>query len=183
MPISRTGTCSKDKVSSSKFKVQNYPPNPPLSKLVQRGGENGFTLFELIVVIFILSIVVGLVMPSFYGLVEGGLKSDAGKMASILRRLNDDAVARKETIPLKINLDSRTLMWTASEGERKERLESLFSVNTTSTGNVTEGEVTLFFGPLGLQDSTVVTLKKNNEEMFVSFNPLSGRVKVIQNSK
>jgi len=145
--------------------------------------RTGFTLLELVLVVFILSLIIGLVMPSFYGFGEGRLKSEAGKMASILRYLNDSAIARKETFPLRFNLDNRTLKWDTPEGEKTERLDSLYNLSTTSTGSLSNGEVTLFFGPLGLQESLMITLRDSDKEMSVSFNPLSGRVKIIQKSK
>ncbi len=145
--------------------------------------RSGFTLLELIVVIFILSVFMGLVMPVFYGVGEGRLNSEAGKMISILRYLNDSAVSRKETFPLTISLDTGTVRWKTHEGEKSEKLAGLFSVSTTSTGNVSKGEVTLFFGPLGLQENLLITLKDRDKEMLVSFNSLSGRAKVIQDSK
>ncbi|MBI4688654.1 MAG: hypothetical protein HY754_00040, partial [Nitrospirae bacterium] len=49
--------------------------------------------------------------------------------------------------------------------------------------SLSTGEVTLFFSPLGLQESLSITLKDSDKELAVIFNPLSGRVKVIQNEK
>jgi len=166
MPISITGRCNKR--------------SSPLILNFRRGG---FTLIELIVVIFILLLFVGLIMPSFYGVSEGRLKSDAGKIASILRYLNDASISRKETFPLKIDIDLKTFRWNTPEGEKNERFGSLFDVSTTATGNISSGEATLFFSPLGLQENLVITLKENEKEMAVTFNPMSGRVKVIKNSK
>lgn len=145
--------------------------------------KSGFTLLELIVVIFILSLFMGLVMPSFYGISEGKIKSEAAKLASLLRYLNDSAISRKETFVLSLNLDTKAVNWSTPEGRRIKRFDSLFNLSATSTGTVLKGEVILFFGPLGLQDNLIITLKDANKEMSVLFNPLSGRVKVIQNSK
>ncbi|MBI4688668.1 MAG: prepilin-type N-terminal cleavage/methylation domain-containing protein [Nitrospirae bacterium] len=194
MRILKTGTSSKE---ISKFK-NNTPLYPPLMRGELKGGA-GFTLIELIVVVFILSLVIGIVAPSFYDLGIGRLKSDAGKIASILRYLNDSAIARKETLPLTFDLDDKTLKWNTSEGDRMEKFDDLYSLSATSTGSLSTGEVTLFFSPLGLQESLSITLKDSDKELAVislsitlkdsdkelavMFNPLSGRVKVIQNEK
>ena len=142
--------------------------------------SSGFTLLELLVVIFILSLIIALVMPSFYGIGEGKLKLEAGKIASLLRYLNDTAISRKETFFLTLNLDTKTAKWEIPEGKYTEKFESLLSLSTTSSKNVSNGEITLFFSPLGLQENLIVTLKDKEQEMSVSFNPLSGRAKITQ---
>ncbi|MDH5202825.1 MAG: prepilin-type N-terminal cleavage/methylation domain-containing protein [Nitrospirota bacterium] len=142
----------------------------------------GFTLLELLVVIFILSLITALVIPSFYGIGEGKLKSEAGKIASLLRYLNDTAISRKETFFLTLNLDTKIAKWETPEGKYSEKFESLLTISTTATKNISRGEITLFFNPLGLQESLIVTLKDKEQEMYVSFNPLSGRAKIISGS-
>ena len=143
----------------------------------------GFTLLELLVIIFILSLFTALVIPSFYGIGEGKLKSEAGKIASLLRYLNDTAISRKETYFLKLNLDTKNAIWSTPEGERSEKFESLLNISTTATKNISRGEITLFFNPLGLQENLIVTLKDKEQEMSVSFNPLSGRAKIVTSNE
>ncbi len=157
MQISKTGICNKK--------------------------ATGFTLLELLVVIFILSVITALVIPSFYGSGEGRLKSEAGKIASLLRYLNDTAISRKETYFLTLNLDTKIAKWETPEGKYSEKFESLITLSTTSSKNVSKGEITLFFNPLGLQENLIVTLKDKEQEMSVSFNPLSGRTKIISGSE
>ncbi|MBI4685020.1 MAG: prepilin-type N-terminal cleavage/methylation domain-containing protein [Nitrospirae bacterium] len=186
MLISRAGTCSRNKVRSQ-YPSATRPHSGLLgdSPEASRGEKsevrsvyNGFTLIELIAVIFILSVLAGLVMPSFYELSEGSLKAETGKVASLLRYMNDSAISRKETLPLRINLDSKIICWKTPDGEKTENFKSLFEVSAASTGNVSQGEITLFFGPLGLQENLVIRMKKDEKGMLVSFNPLSGRVKI-----
>lgn len=157
MQISKTGICNKK--------------------------AKGFTLLELLVVIFILSVITALVMPSFYGIGEGKLKSETGRIASLLRYLNDTAISRKETYFLKLNLDTKTVMWSTPEGERSEKFDSLLNISTTSTQNVSTGEIILFFSPLGLQENLIITLKDSKREMSISFNPLSGRAKIVTSNQ
>jgi prepilin-type N-terminal cleavage/methylation domain-containing protein len=181
MRILRTGKCNKE---NSKFKIQNSKlRNFNIGNLqfaIWNSGKAGFTLLELIVVIFILSLFVGLIVPSFYGISEGRLKSDAGKIASTLRYLNDTSISRKETVSLKIDIDRKILRWNIPEGEKEERFGSLYEISTSSTGDISRGEATLFFGPLGLKENLTVKLREDDKEIVVSFNPMSGRVKVIE---
>lgn len=146
-------------------------------------SKAGFTLLELIIVIFILSLVMAVVFPSFYGIVDGRLKSESGKIASLLRYLNDSAISRKETFILKINLDSNTFLWEGPDGKRSESFNGLLDIFTTSTGSVSRGEVILSFGPLGIQENLRIHLRDKDKEMAVTLNPMSGRVKIIQSSK
>lgn len=180
MPISRAGRCSKKAVSLLRRLAEASFQLSAVRKVL---SHNAFTLLELIVVIFVLSLLVGLVIPAFYGTGSGGLRSDAGRMASLLRYLNDSAISRKETIPLKISLDNSVFTWKGSEGEKSEKFNALSVISTTSTGKVSKGEVTVFFGPAGLQENIDVTIRDGKQEMHVLFNPLSGRVKIIQNLK
>ena len=153
MQISRTGICNKKSA--------------------------GFTLLELLVVIFILSLITAFVMPSFYGIGEGKLRSEAGKIASLLRYLHDTAISRKETFFLTLNLDTKTAKWETPDGKYSEKFGSLLNISTTSSKNISNGEITLFFSPLGLQENLIVTLKEKEQEMSVTFNPLSGRTKIV----
>lgn len=139
---------------------------------------NGFTLLELIIVIFILSLIIAVVFPSFYGIGDGRLKSEAGKIASLLRYLNESAISRKETFMLKINLDNDTFFWEGPDGKRSERFDSLLDIFTTSTGSVSRGEVILSFSPLGIQENLRIHLGDKDKEMTVTLNPMSGRVKI-----
>jgi len=83
MPISRTGISSK----------------------------RGFTLLEIVVVLFIVSLVMAIVLPSFAGFGESKLKSESKEIASILRYMNDSAVSRKETFLIRFDLDKNMVTW------------------------------------------------------------------------
>ena len=150
MRISRTGTCSA-----------------------------GFTLLELVVVVFILSLFAALVLPSFYGFGKTGIRSDARKVASLLRFLNDSAIYSKKVFPLQFRLAEKELSWKGPDGEKSEKIGSLVSVTLQSKGQIKEGEITVFFGPMGLQENLDVHLSDGDKEETVSFNSISGRAKVL----
>ena len=143
--------------------------------------DRGFTLLELIVVIFIISLMTAFVLPSFYSMGEGALKSDARKTASLLRYLNDSSIYTKSTFSLKFDLHDGTLSWNGPDGEKTERIKSVAGVKLPSQGEIREGEVTVFFGPLGAQEAVEVELRDQGKGMNVTLNPLSGRVKIDDN--
>jgi len=143
-------------------------------------SRHGFTLLELIVVLFIISLLAALAIPSFWGITEKEVKSDARKTASLLRYLNDSAIVSKKNYSLTCDLQKHSLSWEGPEGEKSEELKSLKSITLQSKGEIQEGQVTVSFGPLGLQENIEIRLSDSNEEMTVAFNAVSGRAKVIE---
>ena len=139
----------------------------------------GFTLLELAVVVFIISLMASLIFPAFYG-ADSKIRSDARKTASLLRYLNDNAISAKETYPLKFDLGEGELSWKGPDGEKSEKLRSLAGVYLQSKGELKKGEVTVFFGPLGIREYMALHLLEDAKEMTVSINPVSGRVKVAE---
>jgi general secretion pathway protein H len=145
--------------------------------------RHGFTLLELIVVVFIISLFAALVFPSFSDLTERAVKSDARKMASLLRYLNDSSIYTKKTYSLKFDLPGGSLSWEGPDGTKTDKIKNLKSVTLQSKGEVREGEVTVFFGPLGLQENVEVHIADESGSMTVAFNAVSGRTKIIEDKK
>jgi type II secretion system protein H len=141
--------------------------------------QQGFTLLELIVVIFIISLLAGVVFPSFRGLSGRQLNSDARRIASLLQYLNDSAMASKETFSLDFALQKGSISWKGPEGEKTESLKTLVGVDLQSKGMTREGLVTVFFSPLGIQEYMEILLKDDEKGMKVTFNPVSGRAKIL----
>jgi general secretion pathway protein H len=123
-------------------------------------GSAGFTLIELIVV--------------------RKAASDARKIASLLRYLNDTATYTKETYSLKFDLRDAALSWEGPDGGKHENIGSLSSVYLPSKGEINEGEVTILFGPLGAEENIEVHLRDKGKGMTVTFSPISGRAKISE---
>ncbi|MDA8433529.1 MAG: prepilin-type N-terminal cleavage/methylation domain-containing protein [Nitrospiraceae bacterium] len=141
--------------------------------------RSGFTLMELAVVVFIISLMAALVFPAFYGS-DNRLKSDARRLASLLRYLNDNSIAAKGIYPLTMDLDQEELSWKGPDGEETEKVKSLAGVYLQSKGELKKGEVTISFTPLGIPEYMALHLREDDKEMAVSINPLSGRVKIAE---
>lgn len=140
----------------------------------------GFTLLELVFVIFILSVTAAIVFPSFTPFEMAKIKSDAKKIASILRYLNESAITTKEITSLKIDFKKKSLQYIAQDGEKKELFETIKSADLQSRGMLSDGEVTLFFYPQGAAENINIHLSDNKSSLIVAFNHLSGRVKIIE---
>ena len=145
--------------------------------------SKGFTLLELILVIFILSLVLALSFPTFTLEKDGKLKSEAGRIASILRYLNDSAISTKELHTMKVNFKEKVMRYKGPEGEKTEKIDNLSRITLQSRGDVSDGELTVFFGPTGAGENFSIHLTGVESSMAVVFNALSGRVKVIAQEK
>ncbi len=122
-------------------------------------------------------------LPSFAGFGENKLKSEAREMASILRYMNDSAITRKETYSLKFDLDKNIVSWKGPDGEKAKEFDDMTGVTSESKGMVSKGELIFFFDPLGVRENLDVHLSRDNKNMVVSINHLSGRVKIEDESE
>jgi len=147
--------------------------NPVLSEL-----QRGFTLLELLVVLFLASLLMAIVFPSLYGTEGMRLKSESKRIASVLRYLNDSSIATKDPYSLTFDFGENTISWNGPDVDKTEQFKSLSSVELPSKGNVREGQVIVPFGPLGIQESLVVHLRQPGEAMTIALNQLSGRVAI-----
>lgn len=141
-------------------------------------NKSGFTFLELLVGLFILSLVMAIVMPSFSGFGENKLKSEAREIASILRYVSDSAASRKETFSMKFDLDRDVISWRGQEGEKARTFNNMTGVTTQSLGRVSKGEVLFLFEPLGVRENLSVHIGKGDKNMTITLNHLSGRVKI-----
>ena len=142
------------------------------------GERGGFTLLELLVVIFIISVVLALALPTFTGMGGNKTVSDAKRVASILRYLNDSALSTKESLTLKVDFREKVIGYNGPEGEKSERFDSLSGVELQSRGMVTEGELFVFFSPLGAQEDITMHLGDEGSAVAVTLHSLNGRVKI-----
>ena len=145
--------------------------------------HRGFTLLELIIAIFIISLVLALSLPSFTGIGESRIKSDAKRLGSIVRYLNDSAISTKDNLQLKIDFGDKLVNYDGPEGEKSEKFDSISSIELQSRGVISEGEVIIFFGPLGALESFKIYLKDGNSGMEISLNSVSGKVKIVTSNE
>lgn len=141
----------------------------------------GFTLLELVVVLFIISIFFTLAVPVMR---RNSAHPDAMKMASLLRELNDSSIAMKKNFDIIFDLDNGAVSWTGPEGKRSASFKGLKEVDTPSRGAVKEGTLKVFFDAGGAPEDINVYMEGNAGKNIyeVSLNELSGRVMVKEKS-
>lgn len=140
----------------------------------------GFTYMELLVVVFIISLLTAIVFPSLYSTGARKALTDARRTASIIAFLNDSAVSTKETHYLKFDLRDNTISWKGPDFEKSERFKNLLGVKLQSRGEVRSGEVTVLFGPLGARENITVYFRADGNQAAVEFNSISGRTKIAR---
>lgn len=163
--------------------LRDFSLSSPERLRVHYCRRDGFTLLELMLVIFIVSVVLALSLPTFTGMGENKIVSDAKRIASILRYLNDSALSTKESLTLRVGFKNKVIGYNGPEGEKSERFDSLSGVELQSRGNVTEGELLVFFSPLGAQENITMHLGDEGSAVAVMLNSMNGRVKIIQSAK
>jgi len=149
---------------------------------ISRAGKcsKAFTLVELIITLFVISLILSLSLPTLTGIGENRMASDAKRIASILRYLSDSGISTKENLPLNVNFGEKILRYSGPDGDKSERFDSLAGIELQSKGMVTRGEVTVVFGPSGASESFQVHLHNDKQDISVVLNALSGRVKIVQ---
>lgn len=178
----RTGTYNRLKAKGLRLKATLF--SLPPSAL---GLKKGFTLIELIVVIFIVSLFLAISVPSFTGIESNEIRAEAKMIASILRYLNDSSTNKKEELYLTVNFNDRTITYSAEEGDKKETVKYLRSLFLESKGDINIGEVKVIFTPFGAREFMRFNLRAGQEagsrSFTVELNPLSGRVKIGEGVK
>ena len=97
----------------------------------------------------------------------------------MLQYLSDSAMASKETYSVDFDLQKSSISWKGPEGYKTESLKTLAGVDLQSKGMTREGLVTVFFGPTGILEYIEVLLKDDEKGMKVTFNPISGRARIL----
>ncbi len=157
-------------------------------------NRKGFTLIELIVVLVLLSIAAALVVPRLPATENMALKSSARAAASLLRYLGERSIGSKNSYRLHVNISENSLKVTRrlASGDEIPPEDPLLSRNTLAAGivitgiqsprlgKVTEGEVLIDFGAVGLSEFLTLHLSTAKGESFtVAAYPRGGKVKIL----
>ncbi len=160
----------------------------------------GFTLIELMVVLFIIMVVLGLMMPSLMDLTGVELKTSAQRLSSTIRYVYSKAVFSKAAyyrikFDLKKNeywveacvpsLESNTCEWRYDKDVlgKPERLPHGVKFEDIVIGTRTIGksatDVAIRFYPQGYMPYTLIHLVDNKNDVYtLVVNPFTGQVAI-----
>lgn len=151
-----------------------------------RGKNSAFTLIELVIVIFIISLTTALIVPNLWDNGKTSLRSEAKRIAITLRYIYDEAVGKKLTYTLRININESSWGFESDKESRMFKMKDdivFRDIMIPSLGRITIGEAILPFGPLGPEEPVILHLLKNDLEYTIIFNHLNGRAKVYEGYK
>jgi len=145
--------------------------------------QTAFTLIELVIVIFIISLTTALIMPNLWDTGERAVKSEAKRVANTIRYIYDEAAGKKKDYLIRVNLDDGSWGYDSETESRVFNMKDdvMFKdIVVPSLGEVSLGEIELKFGPTGPEEPVILHLMKDEFEYTVMFNHMNGRAKVYE---
>lgn len=164
-------------------------------------SNRGFTLFEIVVVLFIVSLISLVVFPKLQGFLAPDLPGTARHLIATIQHLRDEAEATKQIYRLNYDLNTGEY-WTSlvsetsspiggSGGGSQEVNTALIKqvalpdrirfkdITTLHQGKVSEGQAFTQFYPSGRVEKTLIHLTLDKDQVLaLIINPLTGAVKV-----
>ena len=136
---------------------------------------------EIIVVMFVISVVMMAAMPNFLALSDEPLKREAMRLASLIRYENDQAVTRKEIHQIRFYLDrdSWTVIVLDGKPDRSGHLDHnvrFMDIVTPSRGKIDRGTETVIFTPEGLTDPAVIHVEREDQQFSIIIHPYAANV-------
>lgn len=169
-----------------------------MTTALRRGARTGmrsqsaFTLIEIAIVVFILSLVALLTFPRLHHWTGGDARSAARELAGLVDALVQESVASHTMFRLHYDLGAHTF-WVTSltqtggvleEGAPRGAVRRLPAdvrfrdVATPHQGLMTEGDAFTQFFPSGRVTRTTIHLTEGDHVSTLIINPISGRVSV-----
>ena len=148
-------------------------PTPPL----QTDGiyrESGFTLLELIIVLFLITVMLGLTGVFFANTLPSGRFNAATRdMVSTIRQASHLARINGEQQVLTIDMDSRRY---AIKGRSEKQLPAEIGISVISpfSGEIFTGRYEMTFYAAGGSETGTVVLRSINKRTLISIDPVAG---------
>lgn len=147
----------------------------------------GFTLLELLVVLFIVTTVAFIVFPNLWSEIA---KDDKVTVASTLRNLREEAIATKKEILFTVDFRERQFRIKGAKGipEDKSRIidmndDETWEIFIPSRGTIKEGQVIVAFSPSVQEELIALYLTKNGKDTTIILNNLSGEVEIEEGKR
>jgi Tfp pilus assembly protein FimT len=152
----------------------------------------GFTLFELVVVLCLLSFMLLLTFPNFRGVLEPrDMKRAVLGFVGALRYAQSQAAMTKQTHRLMIAVKENAYWITVDQGKgeylrddsswgSRQTLPAgiqFLDVTNPEQGSIREGTAHVEFSPTGWAEECMIHLKRTDQEIFtIAIHPLGGKI-------
>lgn len=160
-------------------------PQPPLY-------PKGLTLLELMVVIVILSSALLIIFPNISILEDFKFKSEVRRIAGLFRYLNESAFSNKiyyrvwfypekESFEIESSADGFEFIKEKDKlaGYTLNQGTDMQDIIVQGLGKINHGDVAVIFNPGIGAEAFSLHLEKNGRIFSISYNPYSGRVKIM----
>ncbi len=155
----------------------------------------GFTLVELMVVLFFLGFILLLTFPKFRDLLApGDMKRATLGLVGTLRYAQSQAATTKNFCRLNVDVTEKSF-WVTVAGEKGQFSREpssqgqaaflppgviFLDVDHPERGKVREGTAFVEFSPTGWAEECTIHLQKGEEEVFTIFvHPLGGKIEAV----
>ena len=162
----------------------------------RRGGERGFTLIELSIVVLIIAIVARIAMPRIRDVTAAELSAATRRLSATTRYVYEESALRGAPLVLFFDLDHQeywvarleegggTLLEDSDLLARRVRLPPdvrVADIFVPGTGTLSQGVVPTRFYPEGYADPAVIHLVDEGGHAYtVEIDPVRGRGKVFE---
>lgn len=140
------------------------------------GGGDGFTLLELIIVLFLIVLILGLSTIFFANtLPSSRLTATAREMSATIRHAKHLALINGEKQTITINLDSR---YYGIEGIAHKNIPTGISIKVIDPllGEIHKGEYPFVFSATGGMEGGTIVLSTKKKTMSIELDPVVGSV-------
>lgn len=159
------------------------------------GGNAGFTLLEISLVLLIMAVVLMLALPRLRDPGRAELMGQSKRLVNIFRLLRSEAVLNGYAYRLNYDLNAQRYWVTADASadlgdfvrelgqlargtQLKDPVSIVDVVLPTLAGKINQGQVYTVFYPDGSVDPTVIHLTTPKEAYTLWLNPMNGRLNV-----
>ncbi|MBI5417554.1 type II secretion system protein [Candidatus Poribacteria bacterium] len=161
--------------------------------LIMKSKENGLTLIELLMTIFIVAMLSAIVLPRTTILTSANLRSFSRKFSGEIKYYFNQSILRKVYYKIEIDFTERNSysVYSYKEGEWVEEKGKVFLpdgvffqdlIASKDKIPVTTGIGEIRFSSLGYMDGVTIHLTDGKETSYtIIVNSLSGKVKIFNN--
>jgi prepilin-type N-terminal cleavage/methylation domain-containing protein len=138
--------------------------------------NSGFTLLELIIVLFFIALILGLSTVLFSNILPSSrLNATAREMSATIRYAKHLALINGERQTITINLDSRNY---GIEGIAHKNIPSAITIKVIDplSGEVRNGKYSIIFSATGGTEGGTIVLSTNKKSVSIQLDPVVGSV-------
>lgn len=143
-------------------------------------NHKGFTLLEIIIVLFLVTLIMGLSAVLFSSFLPSAKFNAAGReMAAMIRHARSLARMNMASQNFVIDLDNRTY---GIEGLPTKHIpeESSLRVIDPSSGEITQGKYSIVFNPAGSMAGGTIILSMRKKVLRIDMDPITGAVLKVE---